>query len=136
MSQEISTTARSRRINRLVAALPERYVIQREIGEGGAAHVFLAEDTQRKQLVAVKVLRTDMATAVGERRFNREIEIVRELKHPNILPLLDYGTVSTRIFFTSPYIDGDTLRARIHRDGPMPLADVLSIAGDVAAALD
>ena len=111
-------------------------MVQREIGEGGAAHVFLAEDTETKALVAVKVLRADMATAVGEKRFNREIEIVRGLKHPNILPLLDYGTVSTRIFFTSPYIEGDTLRARIRREGPMPLSDALSIASDVAAALD
>lgn len=124
------------RIARLAAALPKRYVFQREIGEGGAAHVLLALDSERGELVAVKVLRPEVATDVGERRFQREIEIIRQFKHPNILPLIDYGTVSGQTFFTTPFIEGDTLKARIKRERQLPLADVVVIMGDVAAALD
>ena len=126
----------TKRIERLAAALPKRYVFQREIGEGGAAHVLLAHDTERGELVAVKILRPEVATDIGEKRFLREIEIIRQFKHPNILPLLDYGTVSGQTFFTSPFIEGDTLKARIKRDRQLPLADVLVIMGDIAAALD
>jgi eukaryotic-like serine/threonine-protein kinase len=129
-------SGRAKRIQRLASALPERYVFKREIGEGGAAHVFLAEDTERGHLVAVKILRPEVSTDIGERRFQREIEIVRGFKHPNILPLLDYGMMNGRIFFTAPYIAGDTLKARIKREGPLPLADVVAIMSDIAAALD
>ncbi len=124
------------RIQRLAAALPERYVFQRAIGEGGAAHVILAHDTERGHLVAVKILRPEMATVVGERRFQREIGIIQKFKHPNIVPLLDYGTVSGKIFFTTPFIEGDTLEERIKRERRLSLADAVSITSDVAAALD
>ncbi|HEV7596000.1 MAG TPA: serine/threonine-protein kinase [Gemmatimonadaceae bacterium] len=124
------------RIQRLAAALPTRYVFQRELGEGGAAYVLLAHDSERGELVAVKILRPEVATDIGEKRFQREIEIVRQFKHPNILPLLDYGTISGQAFFTTPFIEGDTLKARIKRERQLPLADVLVIMGDVAAALD
>jgi serine/threonine protein kinase len=124
------------RVKRLAAALPKRYVFQREVARGGAAHILLAQDTERNQVVAVKILRPEMATSVGERRFLREIEIIRQFNHPNILPLLDYGTVSSRIYFTTPFIDGDTLRKRIRRERQMQLAEVVSIMSDVAAALD
>lgn len=124
------------RIQRLAAALPERYVVQREIGEGGAAYVLLARDTEREEMVAVKILRPEMATVVGERRFYREIEIIHELRHPNILPLLDHGTVSGLIYFTTPFIRGDTLKTRIRRKRRLPLPDVITITSDVAAALD
>src|SRR6266568_1123661 len=124
------------RIQRLAAALPERYVFQRAIGEGGAAHVILAQDTERGHLVAVKILRPEMATVVGERRFQREIGIIQKFKHPNIVPLLDYGTVSGKIFFTTPFIEGDTLEERIKRERRLSLADAVSITSDVAAALD
>ncbi|MFL5464615.1 MAG: serine/threonine protein kinase [Gemmatimonadaceae bacterium] len=134
--QQASTTPLSPRVHRVASGLPERYRIQREISEGGAAHVFLAEDVERNQLVAIKILRAEVATSAGERRFNREIEIIRGLKHPNIVPLLEYGTVAGRVYFTTPYIEGDTLRARIKRESELPLSDALSIASDVAAALD
>ena len=124
------------RIERIAAALPKRYVFEREIGEGGAAYILLAHDSERGELVAIKVLRPEVATDIGERRFQREIEIIRGFKHPNILPLLDYGTVSGQTFFTTPFIEGDTLKARIQRERQLPLADVLTIMGDVAAALD
>jgi serine/threonine-protein kinase len=116
--------------------LPKRYVFRHEIGEGGAAHVLLAEDTERNQLVAVKILRPEVSTTVGEKRFRREIEIVRQLNHPNILPLLDYGMIAGQIFFTTPFIEGGTLQVRIKRERQLSLPNALSIAGDVAAALD
>ena len=129
-------SAEPTRIQRLAAALPERYVVERVLGEGGAAYVLLARDTERRELVAVKILRPEMATVVGERRFKREIGIIQQFKHPNILPLLDHGTVSGLIYFTTPYIRGDTLKARLKRRKRLPLADVVAITRDVSAALD
>lgn len=126
----------SAHIERLAAALPKRYVFHREIGKGGAAYVLLAEDRERQELVAVKILRPEVTTSVGERRFLREIEIIRQLKHPNILPLLDHGTVAQQIFFTTPFIPGDTLQKRIKGERRLSLADTRSIVSDVAAALD
>ncbi len=123
-------------VERLAAALPKRYVFHRELGEGGAAYVLLAEDRERQELVAVKILRPEVTTSVGEQRFLREIEIIQGLKHPNILPLLDHGVVGHQIFFTTPFVPGDTLQRRIKRERQLSLADTLSIASDVAAALD
>ena len=141
MSRELDLTRHDRsakptRIQRLAAALPERYIVEREIGEGGAAYVLLARDTERGEHVAIKILRPEMATVIGERRFLREIGIIQQFKHPNIVPLLDHGTVSGLIFFTSPFIKGDTLKERIKRKRKLPLADVVSIISDVAAGLD
>jgi len=141
MSRDLDLSSEKRsaeptRIQRLAAALPERYAVERELGEGGAAYVLLARDTERRELVAVKILRPEMATVVGERRFKREIGIIQQFKHPNILPLLDHGTVSGLIYFTTPFIRGDTLKARLRRRKRLPLADVVSITRDVSAALD
>ena len=96
-SQSGSTTSlRKATVQRLVAALPERYEFRRELGAGGAAHVFLVHDKLRDQLVAIKILRPEVTTAIGRKRFLREIEIIQKLQHPNILPMLESGTV--RIF--------------------------------------
>jgi serine/threonine-protein kinase len=112
-------------------------VFQRVIGKGGAAYVVLVDDLVRKHPVAVKILRPEVATAVGETRFHREIEILSHLDHSNILPLLDYGAGdSNTFFFTMPFIEGETLQAKISREGKLPLSDALSIAGAVATALD
>ncbi|HJQ10297.1 MAG TPA: serine/threonine-protein kinase [Gemmatimonadaceae bacterium] len=127
---------RATRVQRLADALPERYLFRREIGEGGAAHVLLAHDTERNQLVAVKILRPEVTTAIGIKRFRREIEIIRTLQHPNVLPMLDSGTVAGQVFFTAPFVEGDTLETRIKREGQLTLADTIAIASDVAAALD
>jgi tetratricopeptide (TPR) repeat protein len=123
-------------IQRLAAALHERYTIERLIGRGGAAYVYLARDLRDDRLVALKLLRPDFPSAVAEARFHREIEIARRLQHPNILPLLDFGTVEGMIYFTMPFIEGDTLRARLRRERQLPLADALSITGDIANAMD
>ena len=124
------------RVQRLAAALPARYLFRRELGEGGAAHVLLAHDTERNQLVAIKILRPEVTTAIGKKRFQREIDIIQTLRHPNILPLLDVGTLAGQIFFTAPFVEGDTLQTKIQREGQLTLADAVSIASDVAAALD
>ncbi len=127
----------SPRAQRLAAALPERYVFQRVIGKGAAAYVILANDAVRKRPVAVKILRPEVATVVGESRFHREIEILSHLDHPNILPLLDYGSVDARVFyFTMPFVEGSTLQERIKRERRLSLGDAIAIAGDVASALD
>ena len=124
------------RVQRLAAALPSRYLFRREIGSGGAAHVLLAHDTDRNQLVAVKILRPEVTTAIGKKRFEREIEIIRHLKHPNVLPLLDAGEVAGQIFFTAPFVEGDTLQKKIDREHQLTIGDTIAITSDVAAALD
>lgn len=127
---------RSSRMDKLSAALPDRYVFQGEIGAGGAAYVLLALDTERNEQVAIKILRPEVTNAIGKKRFQREIEIIRSLQHPNILPLLDVGTVARLTFFTTPYVPGDTLQTKIARERQVSLADAVSIASDIAAALD
>src|SRR4051812_13541567 len=95
-------------LQRLAAALRDRYTFERQIGRGGAAYVYLARDVREDRLVALKVLRPEFTYDVAEARFQREIAIAHQLQHPNILPLLDSGTIDGMIYFTMPYIDGDT----------------------------
>ena len=132
----METPGRATPLAQLVAALPARYVYQREIGKGGAAHVLLVHDTERDEQVAVKILRPEITTVLGRKRFQREIDIIRKLQHPNILPLLDVGTVENQIFFTTPFVEGDTLQTKIKRENQLTLAETVAIASDVAAALD
>ena len=129
-------SSRASTVQRLVAALPSRYEFRREIGAGGAAHVFLVHDSERNQSVAIKILRPEVTTAIGRKRFLREIDIIHKLQHPNVLPMLDSGTVSGQVFFTTPYVEGDTLETKIKRERQLTLAGAISIASDVAAALD
>jgi len=130
------TSGRAATVQRLVAALPSRYEFRGEIGAGGAAHVFLVHDNERHQLVAIKILRPEVTTAIGRKRFLREIEIIHKLQHPNVLPMLDSGVLAGQVFFTTPYVEGDTLEMKIRREHRLALADAVSIASDVAAALD
>src|SRR6476660_8409820 len=123
-------------VQRLATALAGRYLVEREIGHGGTAFVFLANDLVDNRQVALKVLRPELAAAMGEARFHREIEIVRKLEHPNILPLLDAGSADGLIFFTMPFVDGETLRSRIKREKQLPVGEALSIAREVSRALD
>ena len=126
----------ARQAKRLAAALPDRYVFRRALGEGGAAYVILADDVEKGHPVAIKILRPEVATAVGEKRFHREIEIIRGFDHPNILSLLDFGSVGGIVYFTMPFVEGDTLETRIRRERQMTLRDALAIADDVGTALD
>jgi serine/threonine-protein kinase len=130
-------TVQSERGERLAALLPERYESPQLIGKGGAAYVALANDRERGHPVAVKILRPEVATVVGETRFRREIEILSHLDHPSVLPLLDFGSVNEGIlYFTMPFVDGVTLQTKLKAEGSLPVREAISIASDVAGALD
>jgi len=124
--------------SRLADALADRYRIERELGEGGMATVYLAEDLKLRRRVAVKVLKPELAAVLGPERFLREIETTASLRHPNILPLYDSGSVPTSspfLYYTMPYVEGETLRDRLDREKQLPLDDALEITRDIAEAL-
>ena len=120
----------------LQQALGPRYRLSREIGHGGMATVYLAEDTEGGDRVAVKVLRQELTAILGATRFHREIEILSRLKHPNIVPVLDSRQAGARLYYVMPFVSGDTVRARLVRQGPLPLEEVLRVAVDVGRAID
>ena len=121
---------------RLKAALADRYTIERELGAGGMATVYLAEDTKLHRKVALKVLRPELAAALGPDRFLREIEIVAKLHHPHILALHDSGEADEFLYYVMPYVEGESLRDRLTREKQLPVDDALQIAREVADALD
>ena len=121
--------------SRLSTALADRYKIERHLGEGGMATVYLAEDLKHKRKVAVKVLRPDLAAALGPERFLREIEIAANLTHPHIVPLYDSGEADGFLYYVLPYIEGESLRERLNREKQLPIEEGLRIACEVAAAL-
>jgi TolB-like protein/Tfp pilus assembly protein PilF/tRNA A-37 threonylcarbamoyl transferase component Bud32 len=121
---------------RLQDGLSDRYRIERELGRGGMATVFLAEDLKHHRRVAIKVLEPDVAAAVGPERFLREIETVAQLTHPHILPLFDSGRVDGLLFYVMPYVEGESLRGRLARERQLPVDEALHIAREVADALD
>jgi len=116
-------------------ALADRYAIERELGQGGMATVYLAEDLKHHRKVALKVLRPELAVTVGAGRFAREIEVAARLQHPNILPLLDSGEAAGFFFYVMPYVEGETLRERLARGGELPVQDAVRILMEVADAL-
>jgi serine/threonine protein kinase len=120
----------------LQEAFGSRYRISREIGCGGMATVYLAEDTERGEPVAVKVLRRELTAILGATRFHREIEILSRLEHPNIVPVLDARQAGTRLYYVMPYIPGGSLRVRLSQEAVLPVPEAVSIARDVAAAID
>jgi serine/threonine protein kinase len=123
----------ARQVERL---LDNRYVVQRELGRGGTAIVFLATDRQLGASVAIKVLRPELVNALAAARFLREVEIVRHLDHPNILSLFDVGAGDGILFYTMPFFPGATLRERLRRETQLPLPDAIAITRQVAQALD
>lgn len=122
-------------LTRLEGALAGRYRIEREIGRGGMATVFLADDLKHHRHVAVKVLHSEIASTIGADRFLREVEVVASLNHPRILPLYDSGEANGFLYFVMPYVQGESLRARMLREGPLPIDDALTITRQVASAL-
>ena len=118
----------------LQAALADRYALERELGHGGMATVFLARDLRHGRLVAIKVLRPEIAAALGPERFLREIELAARLTHPHILALHDSGQAGGFLYYVMPYIEGESLRDRLEREGPLPLEDALRITREVASA--
>lgn len=119
----------------LQAHLASRYRLHGEVARGGMARVYRADDLVRGGQVAIKALRPEVASALGHDRFLREIRILGRLTHPNILPLLDFSGGGS-LYYVSPYIAGSSLQRRLEREGPLPWAAIVGIAGDVAAALD
>ncbi len=122
-------------MERLNAALEGRYTIERELGEGGMATVYLADDLKHHRKVAVKVLKPELAAVVGAERFLAEIRTTANLQHPNILPLFDSGEADRFLFYVMPYVEGDTLEDRLAHEGQLPVSDAVSIATDMAEAL-
>ncbi len=131
-------------LNRLTAALADRYRIECEIGAGGMATVYLAHDIKHDRKVAIKVLRPELAAAIGAERFLAEIRTTANLQHPNILPLFDSGAVpghperseGSLLFYVMPFVEGESLRARLAREKQLPISDAVRIATEVAGALD
>jgi serine/threonine-protein kinase len=121
---------------RLTAALADRYRIERELGQGGMATVYLAQDLKHDRKVAVKVLRPELAAVIGAERFLSEIKTTANLQHPHILPLFDSGAADSFLFYVMPYVEGESLRDRLTREKQLPIADVVRIASEVASALD
>ena len=120
----------------VAAALEGRYTLERELGRGGMATVYLAADLRHGRRVAVKVLHADLSAAVGAERFAREITLTAGLVHPHILPVFDSGAAPGVLWYAMPYIEGETLRDRIRREGPLPIDEVLRIGQEVADALE
>src|SRR5512140_2989926 len=123
-------------LDRLGAALADRYRIERELGAGGMATVYLAHDLKHDRDVAIKVLHPDLGAALGGERFLSEIRTTARLQHPHILPLLDSGDADGLLYYVMPLVTGETLRARLERESQLPIADAVRIAREVASALD
>jgi eukaryotic-like serine/threonine-protein kinase len=123
-------------VARLTSLLADRYRIERELGRGGMATVYLARDVRHKRVVALKVLAPALGAALGPERFRREIELAAQLQHPHIVPVFDSGEDGELLWYTMPFVDGESLRDRLSREGPLALTEVLSIVREVASALD
>src|SRR5690349_1146232 len=121
---------------RLGTALADRYRIERELGAGGMATVYLAEDLRHERQVAIKVLRPELAAVIGAERFVREIKTIAALQHPHILGLIDSGEVNGTAYYVMPYVEGESLRDRLTREQQLPVADAVRLATEVADALD
>ncbi|HEV8454178.1 MAG TPA: serine/threonine-protein kinase, partial [Gemmatimonadales bacterium] len=122
-------------VERFRAALASRYRLVREVGRGGMATVYLADDLRHDRRVAVKVLRPELAAALGPERFLREIQIAAVLAHPHILPLHDSGEAGGFVFYVMPYVEGETLRDRLVRQHHLPIGEAVRIVQEVADGL-
>ncbi len=122
--------------SKLSTALADRYKIERHLGEGGMATVYLAEDLKHKRKVAVKVLRPELAAVLGAERFVQEITTTANLQHPHILPLFDSGEADSFLYYVMPYIEGETLRDKLNRETQLGIDEAVKITTEVADALD
>ena len=121
---------------RLKIAMADRYAVVRLLGSGGMADVYLAHDVRHNRDVAIKVMHPELAQKVGAERFLREIETTAKLQHPHILPLFDSGRIEGTVYYVMPYVEGESLRARLRRESQLPVADALRITNEVAAGLN
>ncbi len=122
--------------DRLKTALSDRYAIEAELGAGGMATVYLAEDLKHHRKVAVKVLRPELAAVLGAERFLKEIEVTANLQHPHILPLHDSGEADSFLYYVMPYVGGESLRDKLNREKQLGVDETVKIAEGVASALD
>jgi len=121
-------------LSRLRAALADRYTIERELGSGGMATVYLAEDLKLHRKVAVKVLRPELAAALGPDRFLQEIDIAAKLNHPHILGLYDSGDADGFLYYVMPHIEGESLRDKLAHEGELPIAEAVRSLTDIGEA--
>src|SRR5574342_385358 len=121
-------------LDRLRSSLADRYTFDREIGRGGMATVYRAEDVKHHRPVAIKVLHPYLAMNLGSERFLREIQIAAQLQHPHIVPLYDSGQAGDLLYYVMPYVEGESLRQRLEREQRLPIEDALGIAKAVTAA--
>ncbi|MBA3659293.1 MAG: serine/threonine protein kinase, partial [Gemmatimonadales bacterium] len=122
-------------VTRLAAALSDRYRIERELGQGGMATVYLAYDLRHERKVAIKVLKPELSAVIGAERFLREIKTIATLQHPHILGLIDSGEVNGTAYYVMPFVEGESLRDRLNREKQLSIADAVRLAAEVAAAL-
>src|SRR5205823_8693441 len=122
-------------LERVRASLAGRYTIERELGRGGMATVYLAEDLKHHRQVAVKVLNPELAATLGADRFFREIQVAAQLQHPHILPLLDSGEADGFFYYVMPFVEGESLRERLAHHGEFPVHDAVRILSEVVDAL-
>jgi tRNA A-37 threonylcarbamoyl transferase component Bud32 len=122
-------------LERLQTAVAGRYAIEQEVGRGGMAVVYRARDVQHNRNIALKVLRPELAASIGADRFLREIQIEASLQHPHILPLYDSGKADGTLYYTMPYVEGETLRQRLAREKQLPVEDVVKIVTQVGDAI-
>src|ERR1051325_11077731 len=120
----------------LATALSDRYRVERELGAGGMATVYLAHDLKHDRKVAITVLKPELAAVIGADRFLREIKTIASLQHPHILGLIDSGESSGTAYYVMPYVEGESLRDRLGRDKQLPTEDAVRIAREIASALD
>src|SRR5262249_55904853 len=122
-------------LDTLREALADRYTLDRELGRGGMATVFLAQDLKHGRQVAIKVLHPEVAEALGSDRFLREIETAARLQHPHILPLYDSGAAGKHLYYVMPFVEGESLRDRLEREKQLSQEEVVRITTQVASAL-
>ncbi|MEX1998692.1 MAG: serine/threonine-protein kinase, partial [Gemmatimonadales bacterium] len=121
---------------RLKTAIADRYVIERELGAGGMATVYLAHDVKHDRQVALKVLRPELAAVIGAERFLQEIKVTANLQHSHILPLYDSGAADNFLFYVMPYVEGETLRTKLDREKQLAVDDTVALARAIAGALE
>ena len=123
-------------LEQLKSAVADRYLIERQIGAGGMATVYLARDLRHNRNVALKLLSPELGAVLGGERFLAEIQVTANLQHPNLLPLFDSGEAAGLLYYVMPYVEGESLRARLQREKQLPVDEAVSIAAAIAGALD
>ncbi|HEV7837866.1 MAG TPA: serine/threonine-protein kinase, partial [Gemmatimonadaceae bacterium] len=123
-------------VENLRSKLADRYTIEREIGSGGMATVYLARDAKHHRRVAIKVMDPELGAVIGSERFLSEIQVTASLQHPNLLPLFESGEAAGLLYYVMPFVEGESLRARLMRERQLPIDEAIHIATAVASALD